>query len=202
MNTQTHVLIAAALLAKPGPENRARNTATIIGALVPDILIFAMFGWSKIVGAPEQDVWNIWYFTPPWQTWIDYSNSLVIFGALLLLAYLCRHRPAILSGVMAFLAVLALSAITHMIGDFPLHVDDPHAHFVPLSDWRFESPVSYWDPNHHGLIVLPMEALGGMALCLLLWRRFTSRWTRAALLFALVAYTLPLIYFGFFNAST
>ena len=36
------------------------------------------------------------------------------------------------------------------IGDLPLHNDDAHRHFFPFSDWRFSSPVSYWDPQHYG----------------------------------------------------
>ena len=30
------------------------------------------------------------------------------------------------------------------------HRDDSHRHPYPLSDWRFISPLSYWDPVHHG----------------------------------------------------
>ena len=35
MNTQTHLLVATALFARPGRENRLRNAAVITGALLP-----------------------------------------------------------------------------------------------------------------------------------------------------------------------
>ncbi len=43
--------------------------------------------------------------------------------------------------------------------DLPVHHDDGHRHFFPLSDWRFASPVSYWDPEHYGRIVGTAEAV-------------------------------------------
>ena len=47
----------------------------------------------------------------------------------------------------------------HVPEDLFLHHDDGHRHFYPLSQWRYSSPVSYWDPNHYGKIVAPLEAL-------------------------------------------
>ena len=48
------------------------------------------------------------------------------------------------------LALLFFSSmLLHVLGDIFLHHDDAHGHFFPLSNWRFMSPVSYWDPNHH-----------------------------------------------------
>ena len=38
----------------------------------------------------------------------------------------------------------------HAFGDLPVHHDDGHCHFFPFSEWRFASPVSYWDPHHYG----------------------------------------------------
>ncbi len=60
--------------------------------------------------------------------------------------------------------VCALSALVHMLCDLPVHHDDAHRHFLPLSTWRFESPLSYWDPKHHGGIFMWLElafAVGG-----------------------------------------
>ena len=80
MNTQTHLLLVSALFTRPGRENRLRNTAVLCGALLPDAVIFAMFGWSKLIGAPESEVWSSWYFNPPWLTAIDWTNSLPLFA--------------------------------------------------------------------------------------------------------------------------
>jgi hypothetical protein len=101
MNTQTHLLLASALFARPGRENRLRNAAVISGALVPDAVIFVMFTWSKLIGVPESEVWSSWYFNPPWLTAIDWMNSLPLFGVILLAGWMlprtlpprtCCHR--------------------------------------------------------------------------------------------------------------
>ncbi|SOE14365.1 hypothetical protein SAMN05877838_0989 [Hoeflea halophila] len=195
MNTQTHLLLASALFARPGPQNRLRNTAVISGAVLPDAAIFAMFGWSKLVGAPESEVWSSWYFNPPWLTVIDWMNSLPLFGAILLVALvLPQHRPGFRT-LSSLLLLFALAAITHLLADLPLHVDDGHAHFVPLSGWRFVSPVSYWDPRHHGDIFSLLELALGLLLIVILWRRFRTLPVRALLLLAVIAYAVPYVWF-------
>ena len=45
-----------------------------------------------------------------------------------------------------------LSMCIHSIFDFLLHNDDAHSNWVPLTQWKFYSPISYWDPNHYGYI--------------------------------------------------
>ena len=50
-----------------------------------------------------------------------------------------------------------IGALLHVAGDFPVHHDDAHRHFFPLSDWRFASPVSYWDSSHYGDLFFPAE---------------------------------------------
>ena len=73
MNTQTHVLSAATLLAKPGEP--ARNTVVIAGALVPGLAIYTLFAWSKIAGIPERTVWSQLYYQPPWSDAVTVGNS-------------------------------------------------------------------------------------------------------------------------------
>jgi len=195
MNTQTHLLLASALFARPGRQNRLRNAAVISGALLPDAVIFVMFAWSKLIGAPESEVWSTWYFNPPWLTAIDWMNSLPLFGVVLLVGLALPKDPPGLNALSSVLLLFALAAITHLLGDLPLHVDDGHAHFVPLSEWRFVSPVSYWDPRHFGNIFSLLELALGLMLIVILWRRFTARLVRALLLFAVIAYAIPYVWF-------
>lgn len=195
MNTQTHILLAATLFARPGRESRLPNTAVLTGALVPDVLIFAMFLWSKIIGAPESEVWSVWYFTPPWMTAIDWMNSVPVFLALLAAAYALHRKDWGNPRYAAALMLFALAALTHILGDLPLHVDDGHAHFVPLSQWRFESPVSYWDPRYHGNLFAMIELALGLGLIIVLWRRFSRPVVRAILVIATLAYAVPYIWF-------
>ena len=49
--------------------------------------------------------------------------------------------------------------VLHSLLDLPVHNDDAHRHFFPLSNYRFISPISYWDPNHYGGIVSVVELL-------------------------------------------
>jgi hypothetical protein len=57
------------------------------------------------------------------------------------------------------LQILFLSMVLHSLGDLPVHNDDAHRHFFPFSNYRFISPISYWDQNHYGSIVSVVEML-------------------------------------------
>jgi hypothetical protein len=192
MNTQTHILLAGALFARPGRENRLANTAVLIGAFVPDALIFVMFVWSKFIGAPEAEVWNVWYFSPPWMTAIDWMNSIPLFLGVALPAYALRQRSPEFTRYTNALLLFALAALVHILGDLPFHVEDGHAHFIPFSQWRFASPVSYWDPRYFGNVVALIELALGLALITVLWSRFRSR---SVLVLAVVAYAVPYVWF-------
>ena len=85
--------------------------------------------------------WSVEYYKPVWQGYIDVFNSIPLLLIALLLCWKIRHGL-----VWALLA----SMLLHTLGDLPVHHDDGHRHFFPFSDWRFVSPVSYWDSNHHG----------------------------------------------------
>ena len=190
MNTQTHVLLAAALLSKP--DAPARNTAVIAGALVPDLAIYTLFVWSKLAGIPERTVWSTLYYQPPWSDAVTIGNSAPLYLAVLLAALLIGRywRPALLA------AVFAGAALIHLAADLPVHVDDAHAHFWPLTDWRFRSPVSYWHPDHYGGPFALFEIGFGIVLAVLLWRRFHAVWVRALLVAAILVYLGPPLYFG------
>jgi hypothetical protein len=196
MNTQTHVLIASALFARSGIGNRARNIAAVGGGLAPDIPIFVMFAWSKLTNTPEMVVWETWYFSPPWQIVIDAANSIPIFGLLILLGvFMVKWRGAN-SGIGVALVIFAVSALTHVAGDFFLHVNDAHAHFWPLSDWRFSSAVSYWDPRYYGQYFSVFEIVLGLSLCAILFRRFQSKIVQFILVLAMIAYVAVPVYFN------
>ncbi|MDD9910233.1 MAG: hypothetical protein OXR62_11125 [Ahrensia sp.] len=195
MMTQTHLLVAAALLAKPG--EKLRNTAVIIGSFVPDAAIYTLFVWSKIASIPESKVWDEIYWQEPWQSWTAAGNSIPLYCLLLLLGLIAlrAHRGAFRIGLV--LTFLSLAALTHIAADLPVHVDDAHRHLWPLSDWKFISPVSYWDPDHHGGIFSILESAFGVALTVVLFRRFNSLWVRFLLVNVCLAYVGVPLYFIF-----
>ena len=77
------------------------------------------------------------------------DNSFVLWGLLLVVGLMAR------SGM---LIALYGAALVHLALDFPLHNNDSRAHFWPLTNWKFISPVSYWDPKYYGHIVGPSRS--------------------------------------------
>ena len=214
MNTQTHLLLAAALFCRPG--HRGRNAAVLAGAFAPDLGVYGLFAWSKLAGVPEADVWRRIYFAEPMQTIQAVFNSVPLYAVLLiagmaLLAPLSRTERAV-AGAGAqqpasggdwwsfvdgrsWLGLFALAALVHLAGDLPLHADDAHRHFWPLTDWRFHSPISYWDRAHYGGVFSLVEAALGVALATVLFRRFPIRWVRALCVLAVAVYVGVPLYF-------
>ncbi len=190
MNTPTHLLIGATILARKG-EGRAvsqRNWTVLVGSLLPDAAIFLLFGWARWVkGASEEELWSRIYWTEPWQGLIAIFNSVPLFCALALLGLILRQPLVVL---------LSLAALLHLAFDLPFHHDDAHPHFWPFTDWRFHSPVSYWDERYHGGWVSMVEAGLAIGLIVILWRRFESQAVRAALMAALVSYAAVPAYFN------
>ncbi len=185
MMTPTHVLIGAAAFARPG--DRRRNLAAIFGALLPDLSIFVLFGWGRFVkGVSEHQLWRELYWQEPWQTLGAISNSAPLYAGLLLLGW-WRAWPLVW--------VLGGAALLHVACDLPLHALDAHVHFWPFTDWRFHSPLSYWDNSFHGAIVRVFEGTFAVILIGLLAWRFKSVGVRLLLALALLSYVGVPLYF-------
>jgi len=163
MNTIAHTVIACAALSRP--QDSQRNLAVVAGALVPDVSMFMFFAWSRIQGWGGDETWNVRYWMEPWQTLGAISNSLVLSGGLLAVALWRKWR---------LFAMASAAALIHIALDFPLHADDAHRHFWPLSDWRFNSPISYWDPSQNGRMGGAIETITVLVASVMLWRRFSS----------------------------
>ncbi|MEO0617813.1 MAG: cobalamin biosynthesis protein CobQ [Pseudomonadota bacterium] len=190
MQTPTHLLVAATVLAQP--DATRRNGALIAGALLPDLSIYVLFAWSKYAGIAERQVWDVIYWQEPWQTLSAISNSVPLWGLILAIGMLvARSRRA----VGTVIVVMAIAALLHLALDFPFHHDDAHKHFWPLTDWRFASPLSYWDPAHHGRSVALAEVALAVGCVVVLWRRIVSWPVRAILVGALMAYVAVPLYF-------
>ena len=88
MNTPTHVLVSAAVLAKPGEQHAGRNWAVLIGAIIADLSIFVMYFWTRLLmGQPEDLIWREIYFTPFWQSIGMIANSFPLYASAALLAW-------------------------------------------------------------------------------------------------------------------
>lgn len=163
--------------------------AALLGAVAPDISLYLMAGTSLfLMDVPPNVVFDEYYFSPAWQQVFAIDNSFVLWGIALALGMALR-KPA--------LVAFTGAALLHLAFDFPLHHDDARAHFWPLSDWVFVSPISYWDRNHYGDIVGPLEALMCIVLCLVLWRRFHGVFARAVIAGALALQAAPVFIWVF-----
>lgn len=174
MNTPAHLIAAAALLAqKDAPVN---NHRIVVGALLPDIWIYGFFLWASVIqGLPGEVIWTETYWTEPWQTIGAVLNSLPLSGLIVLAGAALRQT---------WLLLLGLAMVSHIALDLPLHGDDAHRHVWPITDWRFISPVSYWNPDENGrwgiLVEFAVVSVGSAAL----WFRFPRLWLRILLAIA------------------
>ncbi|MEM1388495.1 MAG: cobalamin biosynthesis protein CobQ [Pseudomonadota bacterium] len=173
MNTPAHVLFGMAAFAEPGARVVARRSvlAASAGALAPDLSLYVMAGWSLyVLDIPPQVVFRELYYTDAWQQVFAIDNSFILWGLGLAWALWAR-RPL----VVAFTA----AALLHLALDFPLHNDDARMHFWPLTDWKFESPISYWNGAQGGQWVGALEASASCVCAAILWRRLDALWIRA-----------------------
>lgn len=169
MNSPAHLVLNLALL-HPGAD-RKRCGAVLVGAALPDLPMLVFYISERwIAGNSEQTIWRQRYYDPTWQAFIDCFNSLPLIG----LGFLIAARSH------AWLRACLASMALHCLLDLPLHNDDAHRHFFPLSDWRFASPVSYWDPAHYGNTVTFIEVGLVLVVALHLWNRYGPSWDRRA----------------------
>ena len=187
MNTPTHILVGMAAFSKPGEIKR--NSAIFAAALIPDLSIFILYFWGKfIMQVGDHQIWRELYWQEPWQTYGAISNSIPLYALLLAIGLWQKW---------SILTIIALTALLHLALDLPFHATDAHKHFWPITDWRFHSPLSYWDVNHHGDWVARIEIIFGFLLTALLFIRFKSFWVRSALALALLSYIAVPLFFYF-----
>jgi hypothetical protein len=171
MNTPAHSILNLAILGRR--PSLLLTWPILLGSWAPDAALFVFYGWAKLTGIPEAQIWQELYYDPLWQDFFAIGNSipLALLG-LGLAAWRCRR------GWMAFFA----SMLLHHFADLPLHHEDAHRHFWPLSDYRFISPVSYWDRDHFGIYGALFETGILIIASVALWQRVRSRWGRGLLI--------------------
>lgn len=188
MMSSTHSLLAMALLSKRG--DRKRNWVVFAGSVLPDAAIYFWAPYQQWVnGVSGEEMWRELYFADPMQSLIAYFNSIPIYAALAALGYVMRAKTW-----GKLILFFALAALVHIATDLPVHNHDAYRHFWPFSDWRFISPFSYYEQDHHAGWVSLLESALALISIAVLWRRFPKLWIKFVLgVFALVYFALPII---------
>ena len=177
MNTPAHIMIGVALCARRDVPRSGRWAA--FGSVLPDLSLYLLAGISLFVmNIPAQRVFGELYFSPAWQAVFAVDNSFILWGVLLAAGLMLRRRL-----ILAF----ACAGLLHLALDLPLHHDDARRHFWPISDWVFESPLSYWDSAHHAGMVAPFGLVLVLISAIVIWRRWQSWLVRIALLLGCAA---------------
>ena len=186
LNTQSHAILNFFLLRWILGERISRlkriNTVLFSGALLPDLPIFLFFFWYTLVKqTPQRIIWRELYFRPDWQAFFNPFHSLPLWTGFVLICALSQKPREALFGMAGLLSV---------IEDLLLHHEDAHAHFWPFSDYRFASPVSYWNPAHYGQIASTLELLLVTGASFWTWRHLKTRWGKALLVLAVSSLAL------------
>jgi len=164
--TSSHILIGAALTSRPFFKPWQLLLAWA-GGFMPDASIFLMVVYSRLLSRTGVDLWTIpsgLYWQEPWQTYSAISNSFALWGLVLFCGFLLyKYSPKF---KIVGLAVLIFFAgyFLHILVDFVTHADDAHIQFWPFSSWRFNSPISYYQPQYYGRIVSVLEAILGLGI--------------------------------------
>lgn len=184
MNTPAHVIVNLLILGRQ--DDGKSQLAITAGAVLPDAPIMFFYAVEKLLNhVPEAVIWTERYYHAGWQNLIDTFHSLPLLIAGIGFAWMARSKVGLL-----ILGSMGL----HVLEDLPLHHDDAHRHLYPFSDWRFHSPVSYWDPSHYGTIVSQLEIAVVIIGTLVLLRRYRT-WTGRTIVGSIgVIYAL---YFGY-----
>ena len=182
MHTPAHMLIGFAAFSRAP---RAEAWPVAVGSILPDLPIFILYAWERLVrGSSEDAIWTAIYYEPGWQAFIDAFNSIPLIGVGLLFAWAARSpRVVTIFGAM----------MLHCFVDLPLHHGDGHRHGFPLSDFRFDSPVSYYDPNHFGAVGGAIELTAALVATAWVAKNTASIQMRVALIVLAAAQAVSML---------
>ena len=183
MITLSHVIYgwAAAKALKPSSSTqRIIIFGVVIGSFLPDIPTYLFFlYYTVLVGSSQADIWNTLYFNSPWTPVITLTHSFIIWPLLFGIGYIFKKH---------WLFWIASGALFHSAVDFLVHNTDAYAHFWPLSDWKFFSPVSYWNPEYYGSLVSILDTVVVFALLIYLLKKTSHKRTRWLIIFLAILY--------------
>jgi membrane-bound metal-dependent hydrolase YbcI (DUF457 family) len=195
MNTQTHIIIGAAIFGGDVPK---RAWVGALGGVLPDIPMLLVVLVLKLFAIPDPVIFGFLYWQEWWQVTNAIAHNFWLWGGVFLLALFFRERASATAGMIdrcSLAMAFSASAFLHVAIDFLCHREDAHMSLWPVTRWKFMSPVSYYDPAHYGQSFAVLEALLGLVLATILFKRFCNTWVRAALAVAMLLYLAVPAYF-------
>jgi len=185
VHTQGHAVLNYFLL--KNKSNQTFGIPILAGATLPGLPLCVLYFYQRhVLGISDHVIWTQTYFSKGiWQDSIDLFHSFPILGLGLGVCAFLRSRLG---------CVFFLSMLLHSVFDFPFHNADAHRHFFPFSDWKWHSPISYWDPAHYGKIFVLAEFLVVLSMTIMIWRKGASLSGKVGLIVANLLYLLPLAY--------
>lgn len=146
----------------------------LLGAVGPDLPVLAFYFVCRFLfGMSDETIWQDLYYEDRWFNVFATFHSIPVTGAI------CAAGVAL---GLPWLALLAGSMVLHNVADLPLHAEDAHRHFYPLSNYRFKSPISYWNPQFWGRVVAAGEVLLLVACSAFMYPRLVTWWAKASVL--------------------
>ena len=193
MNTQSHILMGALLFGRKVPK---LAWAGVAGGIIPDAPMYAIVAFLRATGHPLDVIFGKLYWEHWWQVANAIGHNFWLWGIAVLIGLAMRNSAnSTHAGRGAYVLAFGGSALVHSIIDFLVHRNDGHMHFWPVSEWRFVSPVSYWDSAHYGTQFGLFEAVLGVTMAVLLFRQFKNWLVRAGLVIMVVLYmAVPAFY--------
>ncbi len=199
MITPTHVVINVALAWRANRGDAAeparllgdplRRRLFVLGGLAPDVGLYAMttlaaLYYPTVRGMSLSETFelvfdDLFYNAPAFIVAHNLLHApLVVAGVIGLGAWLRRRTTRVRLG--GALQAFGVGCLVHTAVDIPVHHDDGPLLLFPF-EWsiRFASPVSYYDPAHHGSIVAPIDlaitVVGVTTIGVVWWRRRRAR---------------------------
>lgn len=183
VNTTTHPLSTYWLV-----HDRPHAKLAAIASFVPDAAYLVALAAGLVVNAPAvaagvaewiggnpEGRWHaaVALGAAVWGTWASPATNFIaqkllhnlLFASFFGFVAMYSRKPA--------WRALALGWMLHVWTDLTFHAADAYAVVWPLSSRVFPSPVSYWDPDHHGRLV--GGALSLMAAALWIWLGIRAR---------------------------
>ncbi len=193
MNTQSHILMGAVLFGGKVPR---KAWAAAAGGFLPDVPMLAIVAVLRLSGYGFQDIFGRLYWSHWWQVANATGHNILLWALVIGVSQNLKTSAIPRVAAWASLALaFAAAALVHSCIDFLVHREDAHMHFWPFSEWRFVSPVSYWDRNHYGGAFSLFEAALGIAMALALFVRFPRVPVRIALALCMALYAAVPVFF-------